>query len=256
MGYLNMQRRRIQRAASVGLAAARWLLCGRLLAPRAAAGPRAALVVEQRAQRHAQRERIDVPAALPAGRHPGLQVDPARHDGQLRRWRLGQGALGPGLRGRPVRRLGLADPVRRDRRTSRARRCCTSRSSSARSRCRTTCPGVSNLKLDADGHREHLPGQDHEVERPGDQGDQPRGQAAQHPDHLAVRSDSSGTTANFSLFLQDGRAKRLEARHQLDHQLAVQRRGPATATAGWRRSSRAPPGPSGTWTTPTPRRPG
>ena len=39
------------------------------------------------------------------------------------------------------------------------------------------------------------------------------------PITIAVRSDSSGTTQNFSLFLQEA-ARQLEARQQLDHQLA------------------------------------
>ena len=43
--------------------------------------------------------------------------------------------------------------------------------------------GVSNLKLDPDGHREHLRRQDHHVERPGHRVDQLRGQPAQHADH-------------------------------------------------------------------------
>ena len=50
-------------------------------------------------------------------------------------------------------------------------------------------------------HREHLLGQDHELERLGDQGGQPRRDPAQHLVIIAVRSDSSGTTANFSQFL-------------------------------------------------------
>ena len=50
-------------------------------------------VEQQRpAQRHAQRERVELPDRLPAVGHPGLQVGPARHDGQLRQRRLGQGA--------------------------------------------------------------------------------------------------------------------------------------------------------------------
>ena len=88
-------------------------------APRRAAVPRraaarSALVVVvgrlRQPQRHAQRERIDAPARLPAGGHRGLQVGPVRHDGQLRRRRLGQGTHGPGLGDRQLRGLGLADP--------------------------------------------------------------------------------------------------------------------------------------------------
>ena len=72
---------------------------------------------------------------------------------------------------------------------------------------------------------------------------------------IAVRSDSSGTTQNFSLFLQ--RPRRARGRSAA----ARPSSGPprpalATATAGWRRPSSPPPGPSGTWTTPTPRPPG
>ena len=113
---------------------------------------------------HAQRERIDVPAHLPAGGRPELQVDRAQRDGQLRRRRLGQGAHRPGFGNRPVRGLGLADPVRRG------------------FEFQGQAPGAllprhhrpdhdvvqpvrrEQPEADADAHRGHLPGQDHEVE--------------------------------------------------------------------------------------------
>ena len=74
------------------------------------------------------------------------------------------------------------------------------------------------------------------------------------PITVAVRSDSSGTTQNFSLYLRmpaGARGRSAAARPSSGPPPP----GPATATPGWRRSSSPPPGPSATWTTPTPRPP-
>ena len=75
------------------------------------------------------------------------------------------------------------------------------------------------------------------------------------PITIVVRSDSSGTTQNFSLFLEEsaGSAWTLGSSSTIKWPSTARA---ATATAGWRRPSSPPPGPSGTWTTPTPRPPG
>ena len=80
--------------------------------------------------------------------------------------------------------------------------------------------GVSKPEADGAGHRGHLPGQDHEVERPGDQGDQPRRQAAQHRDHHRPPFGLVGHDSELLRVPRGGRARRLEARQQLHHQLA------------------------------------
>ena len=212
------------------------------------------LLVEQ-PQRHAERERVDAAACLSAGGHPGLQVDPAQHDRQLRRRRLGQGAHGPGLGGRPVRGLGLADPLRRG--------------GELQGQDGALLPHpdqpdhglvqpVGRHRPEADGarHRGHLPGQDHEVERPGDHGAQPRRQAAQHrrsPSPTARTPRAPRPTSPSSSW----RARRASGSSAAARPSpGPPPAGAATATAGWRRSSSPPPAPSGTWTTPTPRPPG
>ena len=170
---------------------------------RAGAHPRRVLLVEQQLdaerrffvflflvvgrlcqpQWHAQRERIDAPARLPAGSHLGLQVGPVRHDRQLRRRRLGQGTHGPGLGGSSSSR-------------ARTRPSPPRRTSSFQGKTVLYYPiliapitvsynlsGVSNLEAVGADHRGHLLGQDQELERPGDQGGQLRRDPAQHLDH-------------------------------------------------------------------------
>ena len=114
--------------------------------------------------------------------------------------------------------------------------------------------GVTKPAADADGHREHLPGQDHEVERPGDHGAQPRGQPAQHRDHHRPPLGLLRHHGELLAVPEDRRRRgsSAAARPSTGRPAA----GAATATAGWRRSSSPRPGPSGTWTTPTPRPPG
>ena len=86
--------------------------------------------------------------------------------------------------------------------------------------------GVSSPAAVGAGHRGHLRGQDHEVERLGDHGGQPRRQAAQHPDHHRRPLGLLGHHGqNFSQFLMDGRAEHLDAGQQLDHQVARHRPG-------------------------------
>ena len=62
--------------------------------------------------------------------------------------------------------------------------------------------GVTNLTLDGPTDRQDLPGQDHDLERPGDQGAQLRRQPAVDQDHRrSTARDSSGTTQNFERYL-------------------------------------------------------
>ena len=203
-------------------------------------------------QRHAQRQRIDAPARLPAGGHRGLQVGPVRHHGQLRRRRLGQGTHGPGLGNRQLRGLGLADPrqgdgelqgqdrallshsdrpdhglvqpVRRQQpeavagRPSRASSRARSRPGTTRRSRRTTpvsaCPAPRSPSPTARTRRAPPPTSPSSSWRPGGA-----------PGRSAPARSSTGPPAA----------------------------GAAAATPGCRRSSSPPPGPSGTWTTPTPR---
>ena len=159
--------------------------------------------LQRRPQRHAQRERIDVPARLPAGGHPGLQVGPVQHDGQLRWRRLGQGAHGPGLGGGQLRGLGLADPRRRDGELQGQ-------------------DGALLPRLDRPDHglvQPVGPQQALQLSAPVIAGifqakittwnnsaiaaDNPGVTLPSTPITIAVRSDSSGTTQNFSQFLVD-----------------------------------------------------
>ena len=89
---------------------------------------------------------------------------------------------GPDGRLRRERRAADARPVQRPARAaSRSRGCCRRPRSSTTCRAsRTTC------KMTGPVHREHLPRQDHEVERPGDQEAQPGGQPAGHEDHAGL----------------------------------------------------------------------
>ena len=71
------------------------------------------------------------------------------------------------------------------------------------------------------------------------------------PITLAVRSDSSGTTQNFTLFLQERRRQRVGARQQLAPSSGRPRPTPRAATAASRRSSSRRSARSATWTTAT-----
>ena len=134
-------------------------------------------------QRHAQRQRIDAPARLPAGGHPafksvqsGMTVNYGGGGSGKGRTDLAAGTVNfagsdspipdketANFKGKTVLYYpdpdrpdhGLVQPVRRQQACS----------------CRR------------DDDREHLLGQDQEVERPGDRGRQPRRHPAQHRDH-------------------------------------------------------------------------
>ena len=80
--------------------------------------------------------------------------------------------------------------------------------------------GVSNLKLSAPVIAQHLPGQDHDVEQLGDHGAQPRCQPAQHPDHHRPPLGLLGHHPELHRVPVECRAGSVDARQQLDHQLA------------------------------------
>ena len=207
-------------------------------------------------QRHAQRQRIDAPARLPAGGHRGLQVGPVRHDGQLRRRRLGQGTHGPGLGGRPVRGLGLADPRQGDGELQGQDACSTTPILIAPITVSYNLSGVSKPAAVGADHRGHLLGQDHDLERPGDRGGQPGRDACPAPRSPSPTARTPrAPPQNFSQFLVEaGGAPGRSAPARSSTGPPTARA--ATATPAWRRSSSPPPGPSATWTTPTPRPPG
>ena len=62
-------------------------------------------------------------------------------------------------------------------------------------------PQNTNLRLSGTGDREDLHGPDHELERRGDQGHEPEGDAARPEDHPRLPHGNSGTTYNFTDYL-------------------------------------------------------
>ena len=109
---------------------------------------------------------------------------------------------------------------------------------------------------DPDGHREHLPGQDHDVEQLGDRGRSTPGSPCPAP-----RSPSPSARTPRAPRRTSPCSSRTPCRACGRSAAARPSSGPpppaaAAATAGSRRSSSPPPAPSGTWTTPTPRPPG
>ena len=65
-------------------------------------------------------------------------------------------------------------------------------------------PGVkSGLKLDGPTIAEHLPGQDQDLERSGDQGAEPGDEPAEHGDHGRPPLRLLGHHGGFTTFLSD-----------------------------------------------------
>ena len=103
--------------------------------------------------------------------------------------------------------------------------------------------GVSNLKLSRADHRGHLLGQDQDLERPGDQGRSTPGVSLPSTAiTLAVRSDSSGTTAELLPVPGGGGGQRLDARQQLDHQVARPAARAGSGNAGVAQIVKSTPG--------------
>ena len=194
---------------------------------------------------------------LPGGGHRGLQVGPARHDGQLRRRRLGQGPHGPGLGGRPT--SGVRTP-RRSRpprwRTSKGKTVLYFPVFLGPITISYNLSGVSNLKLDATVIAEIFGGKITTWNNPAITALNPGVSLPSTPITIAVRSDSSGTTQNFSLFLVEAAGSAWTLGSSSTIKWPVHRPRRQRQRRAWRRSSSPPPGPSGTWTTPTPRPPG
>ena len=81
--------------------------------------------------------------------------------------------------------------------------------------------GVTDLKLDATVLADIFQGKITTWNDPAIKALNPGVSLPSTPITLAVRSDSSGTTPNFSQYLEDAGGQRLDARHGLDHQVAV-----------------------------------
>ena len=85
--------------------------------------------------------------------------------------------------------------------------------------------GVSNLKLDPTTLADIFGGKITSWNDPAIAALNPGVSLPSTPITTAVRSDSSGTTQNFSLYLEKAAEQRVDARQQLDHQVALQRPG-------------------------------
>ena len=112
----------------------------------------------------------------------------------------------------------------------------------ARSRSRTTCPASASPEAVGAGHREHLPGQDHDVERLGDRGGQPRGHPAEHRDHHRRPLGLLGHHAELlpvpRRWPRGAAGRSAPARPSTGPPPPA----PATATAGWRQIIKSTPG--------------
>ena len=121
----------------------------------------------------------------------------------------------------------------------------------------TVSYNLSGVKAPALGRhaRQDLPGQDHEVERRGDQGRQPEGRPAVHRDHRRAPLRRLGHHGELHHVPDEGGARRRgrSAPTRPSPGRPASRR--ATATPASPRSSRAPTARSATSTSRTPRRP-
>ena len=96
--------------------------------------------------------------------------------------------------------------------------------------------GVDELQLSADTLAKIFQADDHDLERPGHRGRQPRRHPAEHADRRrAPRSDGSGTTSNFTKYL-DGRRPRRPGRSAP----VTRSNWPANTQAGQRQHRRGP----------------
>ena len=102
--------------------------------------------------------------------------------------------------------------------------------------------GVSNLKLDAPTIAQIFEGKITTWNDPAITALNPGVSLPSTAITTAVRSDSSGTTQNFSLFLRTAAPERLDARQQLDDQVAVHRPRRRGRTAGCAQIVKSTPG--------------
>ena len=104
--------------------------------------------------------------------------------------------------GRRLRRLRRRVKDEDKSASPRAASSSTCPTTSRRSPCRTTCPASTSCKLSPATIAGIFQPADHEVERPGDRRRQPRRRRCRTPTSSSVhRSDGSGTTENFTNFL-------------------------------------------------------
>ena len=111
--------------------------------------------------------------------------------------------------------------------------------------------GVTDLKLDATTLAGIFQGKIKTWNDPAIKALNPGVSLPSTPITLAVRSDSSGTTANFSQYLVDAAGSAWTLGTAARPSSGRRRRAPPTAAAAWRRPSSPPPAPSATWTSPT-----
>ena len=241
-----MQLRGSKQAAVAGgavIAALAMAACSSSSSSSSSSAPRVIRGVDRRGQRHVergrgerhdQRGRLDVPDQLPAGRHlrrssrcnPGITVN---YD------RVGSGTGRTDLYANTVLFAGSDSPIP-----------ASEQSKVPAGKTVLYFPvqigpiaiaynlsGVTDLKLDADrSSRSIFQGNDHDLERPGDQGAQPGRQPAEHLDH--PRGPLGLLRHHGELLpVPGGRGgQRLDARHRLDHHVAVDRARRRTGGSG------------------------
>ncbi len=143
------------------------------------------------------------------------------HHGQLRPRRFQHGPQRPVREHGADRRLGLADPGERAVQGSRGQDGAVLPGAVRPDRDRLQPVGRHRAEARPGRPRPDLPGHDHDLERPGDQGAQPRPEPAEHHDH--PRGPLGRLRHHGELLPVPGRRRgqRVEARHRLDHQVAV-----------------------------------
>ena len=155
-------------------------------------------------ERHDQRGRLDVPDHLPAGRDLGVQVGQPEHHGQLRQRRFRHGPQQPVLEHRAHRRLGLAHPGQRAVQGSRGQDGAVLPGAVIGPIALSyNLSGVSGLKLDPTVIANIFQGNIKTWNDPAIKALNPGVSLPSTAITTAVRSDSSGTTQNFTLYLED-----------------------------------------------------
>ena len=207
----------------------------------------------RRGERHDQRRWLDVPDELPAGRDLGLQVvaAPASRSTTTASARARAAATCTRARSTSPAPTRPSRPPRGVQ-GSRGQDGAVLPGADRPDRRRLQPAGRQQPQAGRDGHRGDLPGQDHDLERPGDQGAQPGRQPAEHADHPRGPLGLLRHHAELLAVPAGRRGQRLDARQRLAPSSGRPRPTPPAATAAWRRSSSRPPARSATWTTPPP----